>query len=312
MKYSRRDMIQMGVGASAALLTGSRPVWAQETRPADVSSQRKRPIPSTGETIPCMGLGTSRTFNAGTSDEQRAPLKDVLRLFHEMGGTVLDTAPSYGNAEIVSGDLMRDLGIRSDLFVATKVRTRGQAEGVEQMEASLHRLQTERVDLMQVHNLMDIQTQLPTVRQWKEQGRVRYTGMTTSSRRQYKDFERWMKSETLDFVQLDYSIGQREAAERLLPLAAERGMAVMVNRPFMRGRLFQNTQGQVLPEWCAEFDCAIWGQFFLKYVLSHPAVTVVIPATSKPDHLRDNMAAGLGRLPDEAMRKRMEGLIDAI
>ena len=312
MNYTRRDMIQMGVGGSAALLTGWRPVWAQATKPADVSSQRKRPIPSTGENIPCMGLGTSRTFHADTSDEQRAPLKDVLRLFHEMGGTVLDTAPSYGNAEIVSGDLMRDLGIRSDLFVATKVRVRGQAEGVEQMQASLRRLQTDRVDLMQIHNLMDIQTQLPTVRKWKDQGRVRYVGMTTSSRRQYEDFEHWMKSETLDFVQLDYSIGQREAAERLLPLAEERGMAVMVNRPFMRGRLFQKTQGEVLPEWCAEFDCASWGQFFLKYVLSHPAVTVVIPATSKPDHLRDNMAAGLGRLPDKAMRDRMEGLIDAM
>ncbi|MEE8156260.1 MAG: aldo/keto reductase [Phycisphaerales bacterium] len=312
MKYTRRDLIQMGVGGSVALLAGWRPVWAQAIRSADVTSQRKRPIPSTGERIPCMGLGTSRTFNADTSDEQRAPLKDVLRLFHEMGGTVLDTAPSYGNAEIVSGDLMRDLGIRSDLFVATKVRTSGQQEGVEQMQASLRRLGTERVDLMQVHNLMDIQTQLPTVRQWKDQGRVRYAGMTTSSRRQYEDFEHWMKSETLDFVQLDYSIGQREAAKRLLPLAAERGMAVMVNRPFLRGRLFQKTRGQALPEWCAEFECSSWGQFFLKYVLSHPAVTVVIPATSKSDHLRDNMAAGLGRLPDEVMRKRMEGLIDAL
>lgn len=312
MNYTRRDMIQMGIGGSAALLTGWRPVWAQDTRPAKVASQRKRPILSTGEKIPCMGLGTSRTFNADTSDEQRAPLKEVLRLFHEMGGTVLDTAPSYGKAEIVSGDLMRDLKIRSDLFVATKVRTKGQAEGVEQMQASLRRLQTERVDLMQVHSLMDIQTQLPTARQWKEEGRVRYVGMTTSSSRQYEDFERWMKNEKLDFVQLDYSIGQRKAAKRLLPLAAERGMAVMVNRPFMRGRLFQKTKSQALPEWCAEFDCASWGQFFLKYVLSHPAVTVVIPATSKPDHLRDNMAAGLGRLPDKAMRVRMEGLVDAM
>ncbi len=312
MNYTRRDMIQMGIGGSAALLTGWRPVWAQESRPADVSLQLKRPILSTDEKIPCMGLGTSRTFNADSSEQQRAPLKEVLRLFHEMGGTVLDTAPSYGNAEIVSGDLLRDLKIRSDLFVATKVRTKGQAEGVEQMQASLRRLQTERVDLMQVHNLMDIKTQLPTVRQWKEEDRVRYVGMTTSSSRQYEDFERWMKREKLDFVQLDYSIGQREAANRLLPLAAERGMAVMVNRPFMRGRLFQKTKGQVLPEWCAEFDCTSWGQFFLKYVLSHPAVTVVIPATSKPDHLRDNMGAGLGRLPDKAMRVRMEGLIDAM
>ena len=312
MYCTRRDMIQMGVGGSASLLTGWRPVWAQATQRPDVSSQRKRPILSTGEKIPCMGLGTSRTFNANTSEQQRAPLKEVLRLFHELGGTVLDTAPSYGNAEIVSGDLMRDLKIRSDLFVATKVRTRGQAEGVEQMQASLRRLQTERVDLMQVHNLMDLQTQLPTARQWKEEGRVRYVGMTTSSRRQYEDFERLMKSEKLDFVQLDYSIGQREAAKRLLPLAAERGMAVMVNRPFMRGRLFQKTKNEVLPEWCAEFDCASWGQFFLKYVLSHPAVTVVIPATTKPDHLRDNMAAGLGRLPDKAMRDRMEGLTDAM
>lgn len=267
---------------------------------------RRRPIPSSGEEIPVVGLGTARTFNVGESSDERAPLRAVLRRFVELGGTVVDTAPAYGASQTVLGDLAADLDIVDQLFMATKVSARGRRAGIQQMERSLQLLNRESVELIQVHNLADWETQLPVLREWKQAGRIRYIGITTSRLRQYDDFLAVMESQDdLDFVQLNYNIGQRAAEERLLPLAREKGMAVLVNRPYQRARLFGHVEGRELPDWAAEFEAESWGQFFLKFILSHPAVTCVIPATSSPDHLSDNMGAAYGTLPDEAMRRRM-------
>ncbi len=299
MILSRREMLKLSAGAGAALAFGRLPAFAQD------AAIRKRPIPSSGEMIPVVGLGTARTFNVGSSEEELAPLREVMKAFVEMGGTVLDTAYAYGNSERVSGDLAKDLSVTDKLFMATKVTAEGREQGIEQMETSMRLLNRSVIDLMQVHNLRDWQTQLATVREWKAEGRFRYIGITTSRNSQFDDFAAVMEKEDLDFVQLNYSLGSRLAEERLLPLAADRGMAVLVNLPYRRGRLFQAVEGQQLPEWAAEFDAESWGQFFLKFILGHPAATCPIPATSKVKHVRDNMGAAYGRLPDEAMRKRM-------
>ena len=306
MILSRRDMLKLTAGAGAALAFGRLPAFAQS------GLINKRPIPSTGEMIPVVGLGTARTFNAESTPEQLAPLLDVMKAFSYMGGTVLDTAPSYGRAEVVCGELMAELELHDKLFVATKVRTEGIEAGIEQMENSMNVLGRNTLDLMQVHNLRDWQNQLATLRDWKAEGRFRYIGITTSSNRQYDDFAAVMEKEELDFVQINYSLGQRQAEERLLPLAADRGMAVLVNLPYGRGRLFEAVEGQTLPEWAAEFDAASWGQLFLKYILGHPAVTCPIPATTKARHAEDNMGAAFGRYPDEAMRKRIVEWFEAL
>lgn len=299
MILSRRDMLKLTTGAGAALAFGRLPAFAQS------GPINKRPIPSTGEMIPVVGLGTARTFNAELTPEQLAPLIEVMKAFTYMGGTVLDTAPSYGRAEVVCGKLIEELELYDKLFLATKVRAEGTDAGIEQMENSLDVLYRDVIDLMQVHNLRDWQNQLATLRDWKAAGKFRYIGITTSSTRQYDDFAAVMEKEELDFVQINYSLGQRLAEERLLPLAADRGMAVLVNLPYGRGRLFQAVEGQTLPEWAAEFDAASWGQLFLKYILGHPAVTCPIPATTNAHHAEDNMGAAYGRYPDEAMRKKI-------
>lgn len=306
MYLSRRDMLKLSAGAGAALAVGPVPLFAQGRAIIE------KPIPSSGERIPVIGLGTARTFNVGASDEERAPLREVLRLFHEMGGRLLDTASRYGQAEQVSGDLARDLGIGDELFLATKVNAEGKEAGIEQLETSMRRLGRRTIDLMQVHNIRGWQTQLATLRAWKEQGRFRYIGITTSSRRQYSNFAAVMESEQLDFVQLNYSIGNREAEQRLLPLARDRGMAVIINEPFRRGRLFQAVEGRSLPDWATDYDIESWAQYFLKFIVSHPAVTCAIPATSKPHHLEDNMRAVYGRLPDDAGRAGMAEYFDAL
>jgi diketogulonate reductase-like aldo/keto reductase len=218
----------------------------------------------------------------------------------------------YGQAESVVGDLAAELGLHSSLFVATKVWTSGREAGVAQMERSLKRLRVARLDLMQVHNLVDWQTHLRTLRDWKAAGRVRYLGVTHCTASAYGDLERIMRSERLDFVQLNYSLAEREAEDHLLPLAADRGIAVLANRPYAEGALFRRVRGRPLPPWAAELDCTSWGQFFLKWILAHPAVTCVIPATSKPEHLTDNMGAGTGTLPDAATRTRMAAHLDAL
>jgi aryl-alcohol dehydrogenase-like predicted oxidoreductase len=270
-----------------------------------------RPIPSSGEKIPAIGIGTARRYDVAGAEEM-ATLREVLTAFSEMGGQVVDTAPSYGRAETVVGELVEQIGNRDDLFLATKVRTEGRKAGIEQMEESLRRLHADRVDLMQVHNLVDVETQLATLREWKAAGRIRYLGITTSFHRQHEDFERVMREQEMDFAQVNYSLGDRAAGERILPLAADRGMAVLVNLPYARGRLFQKVGDRPLPEWAAEFDCESWGQFFLKFVLSEPAVTCAIPGTAKMTYLEDNLGAARGRLPDPELRQRMIAFYDSL
>ena len=261
--------------------------------------------------MPAVGLGSARTFNVGPPSSEWLRLNDVVETFHRMGGRFFDTAPSYGTSEQVAGQIVQELGLEDDLFFATKISTSGGREvGIEQEEESLRDWGRDTIDLNQVHNLRDVDIHLRTIRRAKEQGRTRYVGVTTSFSRQYEQMEWVLRTETLDFVQINYSLGERQAAERLLPLAQDRGIGVVVNEPFNVGRLFGAASGRELPGWAAEFDCQSWGQFFLKYILAHPAVTVVIPATGDPEHLVDNMGAGVGRLPDSRTRTRMEALFD--
>ena len=271
----------------------------------------QRPIPSSGESIPAVGLGTWRTFDVGPSAAEREPLGEVLRRFVELGGRVIDSSPMYGTAESVAGDLAAEQGVTERLFLATKVWTNGREAGIAQMEQSLRRLRGRRLDLLQIHNLLDWKTHLRTLREWKQAGRVRYVGITHYTASAYEELERVLRAEPLDFVQLNYSLGERQAEQRILPLARERGVAVLVNRPFSEGGLFQRVRGRPLPAGAAELGCESWAQVFLKWILAHPAVTCVIPATSRPQHLVDNMKAGLGPLPDAAARARLAELVAA-
>jgi diketogulonate reductase-like aldo/keto reductase len=278
---------------------------AGPARAAAQSPILQRQIPSTGEAIPAVGLGTWRTFDVGAGGGDRVPLKDVLARFVELGGRVLDSSPMYGAAEAVAGDLAAELKVADRLFWATKVWTSGREAGLRQMEQSLRRLRIKRLDLMQIHNLLDWRTHLQTLREWKQAGRVRYIGITHYTAGAYDELERVLRGERLDFVQVNYSLGEREADRRILPLARERGVAVLVNRPFSEGGLFQRVRNTPLPPWAAEIGCESWAQFFLKWILAHPAVTCVIPATSRVQHLEDNMKAGVGPLPDAPTRDRM-------
>jgi diketogulonate reductase-like aldo/keto reductase len=271
-----------------------------------------RPIPASGEMLPVVGLGTYQSFDVGSAASERDPLKEVLRLFLQQGGRLVDSSPMYGPSESVVGDLAAELGIADRLFMATKVWTSGREAGIRQMEDSLRRMKVSRMDLMQIHNLLDWKTHLGTLKQWKAAGRIRYIGITHYHSGAYPELERLMKSKEFEFVQLNYSIAEREAEERILPLAHELGIAVIVNRPFAQASLFSHVRGRDVPAWAGEFDCKSWGQFFLKYILSHPAVTCVIPATGKPQHLTDNMGAGTGKLPGEAMRRKMAALMDSL
>jgi diketogulonate reductase-like aldo/keto reductase len=270
----------------------------------------KRPIPRTGELLPVVGLGTYQSFDAGNDAGERESLKEVLRQFVQHGGQLVDSSPMYGSSESVVGDLADGLGITGRLFMATKVWTSGREAGIRQMEESMRRMKVARMDLMQIHNLQDWRTHLKTLQEWKVSGRIRYMGITHYHSGAYGDLERLMNTREFEFVQFNYSMAEREAEERILPLAQETGTAVIVNRPFAQASLFSRVRGRELPAWAAEFDCKSWGQFFLKYILGHPAVTCVIPATSKPHHLIDNMGGGAGKLPDAAMRKRMAEYMD--
>ncbi len=271
---------------------------------AAAASAITRKIPKSGEAVPVMGLGTSQTFDVSGGPDREA-CKEVLRRFVERGGRVVDSSPMYGGAEELVGELGAELGVGSKLFLATKVWTEGREAGIRQMQDSMRKMRTSRFDLMQVHNLKDVQTHLETLRGWKKEGKVRYLGVTHYRSGVHRDLEDLMKSASLDFVQLNYSMADRSAEERALPTAADTGTAILVNVPFAKGELFSRVRGKSLPEWASEFDCTSWAQFFLKFVLGHPAVTCAIPATRKPDHLADNMNAGFGRLPDEKMRARM-------
>ena len=294
MKRKRRALLL----AAAGLLA---PAYAQRT----VLLRKK--IPSSGEEIPVVGLGTARRY------EQREPgQRETLARFVALGGTVIDTAAVYGDAETVVGALLEPMEVRKQLFLATKVSITGGEAGVRQIEGSFERLRTDTIDLIAVHNLRDTAAHLPRLRELRKEGRIRYVGITTSFDRQYADFEQTMRREALDFIQVDYALDNRGAGERILSLAADRGMAVMVNLPFGRGRLFEAVRGKALPPWAADFDCARWPQFFLKYIVSHPAVTCAVPGMARPGYVDDNLGAARGRLPGAELRRRMEAFIDAI
>ncbi len=299
LELSRRGFLMAGLAAAAGVGFGEGMAWGRTRAPI------LRRIPATGEELPVIGLGTSGTFDVGSAPEERAGLAEVLNSFFENGGKLIDSSPMYGQAETVVGALLDTMNPRPSVFVATKVWTDGKQAGIEQMQDSLRLWGVPAADLMQVHNLRDWKTHLATLRDWKEDGRVRYIGITTSHGRFHAEMESLMRTEPIDFVQFSYSLDERETEKRLLPLAAERGIATLINRPFARGGMFRKTRGKPLPDWSGEFDCRSWAQFFLKFVVGHPAVTCVIPATSKANHVRDNLGAGFGGLPDEAMRRRM-------
>jgi diketogulonate reductase-like aldo/keto reductase len=301
---SRRQLLKT---LSAGIL--GLPLYSRMVLAGDTGEAHRREIPSSGERLPLIGLGTSRVFEVGADETQRQPLSEVLAALSKVGNAVLDTSPMYGSAEQVAGDLVSQLDVRESLFLATKVWTEGRQQGIEQMNASFELLRTDRMDLMQIHNLVDWETHLSTLREWKAEGRIRYIGVTHYHERAHAPLEELMSKESLDFVQLNYSLAEPQAEARLLPLAAERGIAVIVNRPFARGALFRATKGKELPEWAAEYGILSWAQFFLKWVVSHPAVTVTIPGTGKPRHMLDNLGAAHGPLPDAKQRQRMQALM---
>lgn len=311
MSYSRRDILKLGAAAGAAMAFGRRDLSALE-RALRQESQLLRTIPSSGERIPAVGLGTASSFSrAARTEEEHAELAQVLRRFTELGGRVIDTAPTYGSSEEVLGQLTSEVGNQDEIFWATKVsRVEGRDEGMAQVEQSFDRLG--HVELEQVHNLGDWQTQLALLRELKQEGRIRYVGITTSSDRQYDALAGILRSEELDFVQFDYAIDNRNAEQELIPIARDRGIATLVNGPFGRTRLFSRVGDRAVPEWAGEFGAESWAQFFLKWLLGNDAITVVIPATSDPEHLLDNMGAGLGRVPDAGERQRMQELIDSL
>lgn len=305
MKLTRREFARLTLGAGTSL------ALAGPTALADHYELITRPIPSSGEQIPIIGLGTNR-YGVDENRDARLPLLDALKRFHELGGTLVDTAPMYRSSELVLGDLIAELGIRDDLFIATKADREAGGDATDaQMRTSAERLQTRSFELMQVHNLIGWREALPVMREWKEEGRIRYVGITTSSSRQYGDFEAVMREQELDFIQVNYSLEQPESADRLLPLAQDRGMAVIINRGFGGGRIFGKVKDMPLPEWAQAFASS-WAQFLLKYALSHPAATAAIPGMTKVRHVEDNMQAATGRMPTQEERKRMEDLYRSV
>jgi len=305
MKLTRRDLIKLGAGAGVASVSGA---WSALM--ADEPGIIKATIPSTGEQIPCVGIGTVK-FRGGPGSPAMEPLRKTLQMFHRLGGRVIDTSPNYGDSEAVLGRLLSQTDLRDKVFMATKVDREDQAEGIERMEGSFKRLRG-GIDLMQVHNLRGTDVELETLQAWKDEGRFRYIGVTTHRTSQHQEMEQFMRKYPLDFIQVNYSLADRASTERILPLAQDKGIAVLVNRPFGKGELFGAVKGRDLPEWAADIDAKSWGQVFLKYIISHPAATIPIPGTTKPHHARDNMGAMLGRLPDVALRQDMESYMDAL
>jgi aryl-alcohol dehydrogenase-like predicted oxidoreductase len=299
MGMTRRRLL--GLAAAAGIAAAVRSPARGRGRGMEV-----RKIPRSGEPLPVIGLGTWQTFDVGPSDEERAPRLEVLRAFLEAGGRVIDSSPMYGRAEEVTGDLLAALpGGAPRPFLATKVWTRGKEAGEAQIHESRRRLRAEVIDLLQVHNLLDWETQLATLRDLKARGAIRHLGITHYARSAFDEMERLLRSERLDFVQLPYSAANRDAEARLLPAAGDTGTAVLVMRPFEEGDLFRRVKGRPLPGWAGEIGATAWSQIFLKFILSHPAVTAVLPATSRPRHLEENVKAGVGPMPDAAQRRRM-------
>lgn len=311
---SRREYLQLTLAAGAALALPPRHVRAEAGQ-----GLITRPIPSTGERLPVVGLGSSATFSQVARSEDHEALREVLRAMAERGGTVFDTAPAYGASEEVAGRIAAELGITDQLFWATKVNVAGRGGGAAypaasraQIETSFARLRTPVIDLIQVHNLGDVPTQLGILKELKAAGRLRYLGVTTTSPAQYDELVRIMRSEPLDFIGIDYAVDNLAVEKTILPLAEERRIGVLVYLPFGRTRLWDRVRGREVPAWAAEFDATSWAQFFLKFVIAHPAVTAVTPATSRPHHMADNLGAAFGRLPDAAMRRRMIEHVEAL
>lgn len=300
---SRRGLLRVACAGAIAL-----PALPRNLR-ALPDAVIKRTIPGNGETLAVMGIGTHDTFSHAAPRQQ---LGAVLQAFFDHGGQLIDSSPMYGPAEGLVGELLKTTTNASALFAATKVWTDGREAGIRQMAESMRLMGVERMDLMQVHNLRDWKTHLKTLKEMKEQGQIRHLGITTSHGRFHEELEAIMKKEPLDFIQLSYNIADRAAEERLLPLAADRGIAALINRPYQGGGLFRRVKGKPLPAWAGEIDCATWGQFFLKFIVGHPAVTCVIPATSKIKHLVDNMTGGKGRAPNAAMRQRMVSHLESL
>ncbi|MCU0975969.1 MAG: aldo/keto reductase [Steroidobacteraceae bacterium] len=297
---ARRTFVAGALGLAAGAAAAS-------ARGSDAASAplETRPIPASGERIGRVGLGTWRGLSLGERESSRA----VLQRFHALGGRVVDTSPMYGDAEEAIGTLGEELGVLPGLFLATKVWTRGRREGERQVERSFRLLRRDPIDLIQVHNLLDLETQLPLLRRLKEAGRIRYLGITHYLASAHDELARVLEREPIDFLQVNYSAIDRAAERRLLPLAAGRGVAVLANQPFAEGRLFSRVRGQALPAWASEWDCASWGQLFLKFILGHPAITCVIPGTLNPRHVEDNLGAARGRLPEAGERERLAQLL---
>jgi len=279
---------------------------------ARAADRIQRPIPKSGEAIPAVGLGTWQAFDVAGDAAETAQARDALKALVELGGRVIDSSPMYGSAESVSGQLADELGVKAELFVATKVWTSGKQAGIRQMEDSMRKLRVERLDLMQVHNLVDAGTHLATLREWKKAGRVRYLGVTHYHAGAHGDLEKYIRPGDIDFVQVNYSLAEPEADRRLLAVAADSRTAVIVNRPFAEGAMFRRVRDKPLPGWAKEIGCASWAQFFLKWILAHPAVTCAIPGTRNAKHVADNLGAAVAPLPDEVTRRKMAAYFNSL
>jgi len=300
MQFNRRDILKAG------LALGATPVWA-----LSADKIQTRPIPVSGEALPIVGLGTSQTFDVWGWPWETWSRRDLIERFVERGASVIDSSPQYGTSEKIVGKVIEASNSRADLFIATKVWTDGRAAGEQQMRQSAEVMQAGTIDLMQVHNLRDIDVHMATIREWQQEGRVRYRGITHWQASAFDDMMAAMQKHEPQFIQINYSLGEREVEQRVLPMAKDLGIAVLINRPYMRGKLFGAVKGMDLPDWAKEFANS-WGQFFLKFILSHPAVTCVIPATSNIDHLDDNLDAGVGLMPDAAIRAKMASFFESL
>jgi len=317
-KFSRRDILKIiGIAGSSAMLypliscaknTDTETDKLTKNSSTSLNNNQTmltRIIPSSGEQLPVVGLGTWKQFDVESTESMLQPLQEVLKIMVEYGGKVIDSSPMYGKSEQVIGDLTTEPGIADKLFYATKVWTSGEQNGIEQMEESMKKMNRKTMDLMQIHNLVDWKTHLKTLKNWKEENKIRYIGITHYTESFHDELKEIIKAEQIDFVQFNYSINVRNAEKTLLETAKDKGVAVIINEPYDKGNLFSAVKGKDLPEWSSEYDIKSWGQYFLKYIISHPAVTCVIPGTSNPKHLADNMAAGYGKIPDEDGRKKM-------
>jgi aryl-alcohol dehydrogenase-like predicted oxidoreductase len=302
-QLTRKDFLKGSAATAGILAAGAVAGIGADAQAA--TGLALRAIPKSGEKIPIIGVGTAWIYDVAPNDPKMPILRSTLDIFTKAGGTVIDTSPTYGRAEPVVGQLLAELGARNKAFIATKISTFGEPEGIASVKASMASLRTKRFELLQVHNIKDTKTQLKTIRRLREEGRVKYIGITISSKRRYERFIKVMETEPLDFVQVNYSLGQPQSAERILPLARDKGLGVVINRPFWKGRLFRKAKGHKLPQWAAEFDCKSWAQFFLKFSLSHDAVTCAIPGTDRPEYMTDNLGGGMGRMPDKKTQAKM-------